>query len=117
MAPSKTHSPMTMAPVTSQTQCTDNGERASFWLKTRPEDTDTQKAGLLLFSLLRGLTSAMKGEPMGGASCDIHPTSILAIAGEVHGIAIGPVVYVPNTCWSRSVRAFHGSPGTQTVVP
>jgi hypothetical protein len=91
--------------------CTDNGECADFWLKPEPGMNDLQLGGLFVFSMLRGLSSAMKGHRRAGVSCDIHPTSLLAILGEARGIAVGPVVYAPNLCrtpssparWSRAV--------------
>lgn len=76
----------------------DNGEHADFWLLPKPGDDDRQKAGLLFFSVLRGLSSAMKGQRRAGVSCDIHPTSLIVLIGEARGVAVGPVVYAPNTC-------------------
>lgn len=78
--------------------CTSTGERAGFWLTPKPGMDDLQMGGLVVFSLLRGLSSAMKREPQAGASCDIHPHSLLAIAGEARGVAVGPVVYAPHLC-------------------
>jgi hypothetical protein len=89
--------------------CVDNGEKADFWLETRPGDTDKQKMGILLFSLLRGLSSAMKGKRRGGASCDIHPKSLISLIGEAKGIAVGPVIYASNCC-SASPSGFLEGP-------
>lgn len=78
--------------------CSGTGERNAMWLMPEPGMNDAQKGGLFVMSLFRGLSSAMKAEPQAGSSCDIHPTSILAMAGQARGVAVGPVVYAPNTC-------------------
>lgn len=88
--------------------CTDNGEHADFWLTPEPGMNDLQLGGLVVFSLLRGLSSAMKGQRRGGASCDIHPQSLICLIGEAKGVAIGPVVYAPNLCLHSSSRASWG---------
>lgn len=82
--------------------CDITGEKAGFWLKPEPGMDDRQIGGLFLLSVLRGLGSAMKGEPQCGVSCDIHPDSILAIAGRARGVPVGPVVFVPNACLDLS---------------
>ena len=86
-------------------RCTATGESAGFWLIPKPGDTDLQKGGLFLFSILRGMGQAMRGEPRAGTSCDVHPDSILAIAARSRGFAAGPVVYVPHTCPARAPSA------------
>ena len=80
--------------------CTYSGEDAAFWLPTEPGMSDEQLGGVFLMSLLRGMTSAMRREPRGGVSCDISPTSIMALLGEARGVAVGPVVYAHNCCGS-----------------
>ena len=78
--------------------CTDNGEDADFWLKPESGMSDKQMGGLLLLSLARGLASAMKGRRQGGTTCDISERSLLALIGKARGVAVGPVVYMPNCC-------------------
>lgn len=84
--------------VLAEGACTATGENADFWYKFEPGMNDRQKGGLFLFSLLRGLSQTMRGCRRAGVSCDVHPTSILALLGKSRGIAVGPVVYVPNSC-------------------
>jgi hypothetical protein len=86
-----------LAPTDPDALCTHDG-RADFWLLPEPGMTDKQVGGLFLMSLMRGLSNACNGRPMGGASCDVHENSIVAIAGRARGVAVGPTVYVRGAC-------------------